>query len=56
MTAYVRTGADWVEFQHVTTGADGAYDLGGLPGGVYTLGFADPASGVLGVLERQGRT
>ncbi len=46
MTAYVSSGADWVEFQPVTTGADGAYDLGGLPGGVYTLGFADPASGV----------
>lgn len=46
VTAYVRSGADWVEYQHVTTGADGAYDLGGLPGGIYTLGFADPASGV----------
>lgn len=46
VTAYVRSGADWVEFQHVTTGTDGSYDLGGLPGGIYTLGFADPASGV----------
>jgi hypothetical protein len=46
VTAYVRSGADWVEYQHVTTGADGAYDLGGLPGGIYTLGFADPASGI----------
>ena len=26
--------------------ADGTYDLGGLPGGDYTLGFSDPASGI----------
>ena len=30
----------------MATAADGAYDLGGLPGGNYTLGFADPASGI----------
>ena len=46
VTAYVRQGVEWVEFQHVATAADGTYDLGGLPGGTYTLGFADPASGV----------
>ena len=46
VTAYVRQGSDWVEYQHVTTAADGTYDLGGLPGGNYTLGFSDPASGI----------
>ncbi len=46
VTAYVRQGADWVEFQHVDTAANGTYDLGGLPGGVYTLGFVDTGSGV----------
>ncbi|HET6663216.1 MAG TPA: carboxypeptidase-like regulatory domain-containing protein, partial [Acidimicrobiales bacterium] len=46
VTAYVRQEADWVEFQVATTAADGSYDLGGLPGGVYTLGFFDPASGI----------
>ncbi len=46
VTAYVRQGGDWVEYQHVATASDGTYDLGGLPGGTYTLGFADPASGV----------
>ena len=46
VTAYVRQNAMWVEYQAVTTAANGSYDLGGLPGGVYTLGFFDPASGV----------
>ncbi|MEO5661796.1 MAG: carboxypeptidase regulatory-like domain-containing protein, partial [Nocardioides sp.] len=46
VTAYVRQGADWVEFQHVVTAVNGTYDLGGLPGGTYTLGFSDPASGI----------
>jgi hypothetical protein len=46
VTAYVRQDSDWVEYQHVTTAADGTYDLGGLPGGTYTLGFSDPVSGV----------
>ena len=35
-----------MEYQHVTTAADGTYDLGGLPGGTYTLGFVDSVSGV----------
>jgi Carboxypeptidase regulatory-like domain len=46
VTAYVRQVDAWVEFQHVTTAADGTYDLGGLPGGTYTLGFSDPVSGI----------
>lgn len=45
VTAYVRQDTEWVEFQNVMTAADGTYDLGGLPGGTYTLGFSDPASG-----------
>jgi 5-hydroxyisourate hydrolase-like protein (transthyretin family) len=46
VTAYVVQGAAWASFRTVLTGADGTYDLGGLPGGDYTLGFRDPVSGV----------
>lgn len=46
VTAYVVQGTAWASFRTVLTGADGSYDLGGLPGGDYTLGFRDPASGV----------
>lgn len=46
VTAYVVQGAAWASFRTVLTGADGSYDLGGLPGGDYTLGFRDPVSGV----------
>lgn len=46
VTAYVVQAGEWISFQSVVTGADGSYDLGGLPGGDYTLGFSDPASGV----------
>jgi 5-hydroxyisourate hydrolase-like protein (transthyretin family) len=46
VTAYVKQDGAWIEFQSVVAGADGTYDLGGLPGGEYTLGFHDPASGV----------
>ena len=44
VTAYVMQDAEWISFQSVVTGADGSYDLGGLPGGSYTLGFHDPAT------------
>jgi hypothetical protein len=46
ITAYVKQEGVWIEFQSVVAGADGSYDLGGLPGGEYTLGFHDPVSGV----------
>jgi hypothetical protein len=46
VTAYVIQDAEWISFQSVVTAADGSYDLGGLPGGGYTLGFSDPASGI----------
>jgi hypothetical protein len=46
VTAYVSQDAEWISFQSVVTGADGSYDLGGLPGGSYTLGFRDPATGI----------
>jgi len=46
VTAYVSQDAEWTSFQSVVTGADGSYDLGGLPGGSYTLGFRDPATGI----------
>lgn len=47
VTAYVvdDSGA-WIPFVTVEAGADGRYDVGGLPGGVYTLGFHDPATQV----------
>ena len=47
VTAYVvdDSGA-WIPFVTVATGADGRYDVGGLPGGAYTLGFHDPATDV----------
>lgn len=44
VTAYVVQDAEWISFQSVVTGADGSYDLGGLPGGEYTLGFEDAAT------------
>ena len=46
ITAYVMQDGAWVQFQSVVAGEDGSYDLGGLPGGGYTLGFVDPVSGV----------
>ena len=46
VTAYVVQGAAWTSFKTVVAGADGTYDVGGLPGGDYTLGFRDPVSGV----------
>ncbi|WP_210503074.1 carboxypeptidase regulatory-like domain-containing protein [Nocardioides xinjiangensis] len=46
VTAYVVQGAAWTSFRTVVAGPDGAYDVGGLPAGDYTLGFRDPASGV----------
>ena len=47
VTAYVvDDGGSWIPFVTVTAGADGRYDVGGLPGGAYTLGFHDPVSQV----------
>lgn len=46
VTAYVVQDDVWIPFVTVSTGADGRYDVGGLPGGAYTLGFHDPATGV----------
>jgi hypothetical protein len=46
VTAYVEQDGAWIPFATVSTGADGHYDVGGLPGGEYTLGFHDPATGV----------
>lgn len=47
VTAYVvDDGGAWIPFVSVTAGADGRYDVGGLPGGEYTLGFHDPATQV----------
>jgi 5-hydroxyisourate hydrolase-like protein (transthyretin family) len=46
VTAYVVQDDAWIPFVTVSTGADGRYDVGGLPGGAYTLGFHDPATGV----------
>ncbi|WP_457206844.1 carboxypeptidase regulatory-like domain-containing protein [Nocardioides sp. P5_C9_2] len=46
VTAYVQQVGEWIEFQSVDADPDGRYDLGGLPGGGYTLGFTDPVSGV----------
>ena len=46
VTAYVVQDGTWIPFVTVTTAADGRYDVGGLPGGAYTLGFHDPATQV----------
>ena len=46
VTAYVVHDGTRTPFTTVTTDADGRYDVDGLPGGTYTLGFSDPASGV----------
>lgn len=46
VTGYVKQDGVWIEFQSVVADTDGRYDLGGLPGGDYTLGFHDPATGV----------
>ncbi|WP_439937271.1 carboxypeptidase-like regulatory domain-containing protein [Nocardia sp. N13] len=46
VTAYVRQSGAWASFVTVSTGANGAYDVGGLPGGTYKLGFHDPATDV----------
>lgn len=46
VTAYVEQDGQWIPFTSVSSGPDGRYDVGGLPGGVYTLGFHDPASSV----------
>lgn len=46
VTAYVVQDGTWIPFVSVTTLDNGRYDVGGLPGGAYTLGFHDPATGV----------
>ncbi|MCF6379485.1 carboxypeptidase-like regulatory domain-containing protein [Nocardioides KLBMP 9356] len=46
VTAYALQGTEWASVGTVTAGSDGAYDIGGLSGGVHTLGFRDPVSGV----------
>lgn len=46
VTTYVEQDGGWVPFTTVLTAAGGRYDLGGLPGGVYKLGFNDPATKV----------
>jgi hypothetical protein len=46
VTAYVAQDDAWVPFADVATVAGGRYDLGGLPGGAYKLGFRDPATEV----------
>lgn len=46
VTAYVPLEGGWVPFTTVQTGTDGRYDVGGLPGGTYKLGFHDPATNV----------
>lgn len=46
VTAYVVQDGAWIPFVSVTTLENGRYDVGGLPGGAYTLGFHDPATGV----------
>jgi 5-hydroxyisourate hydrolase-like protein (transthyretin family) len=46
VTTYVEQDGAWVPFTTVPTTTDGRYDLGGLPGGVYKLGFNDPATQV----------
>ena len=54
VTAYVMQAGEWISFQSVGTGADGSYDLGGLPGGEYTLGFEDPATETTEFWNNQG--
>ena len=46
VTAYVEQDGAWIPFTTIMTAANGRYDLGGLPGGAYKLGFHDPATGV----------
>ena len=46
VTAYVEQDGAWIPFTTIMTAANGRYDLGGLPGGAYKIGFHDPATGV----------
>ena len=46
VTAYVQQAGAWTAFVEVLTDADGRYDVGGLQGGSYRLGFHDPATNV----------
>ncbi|HSF37214.1 MAG TPA: carboxypeptidase regulatory-like domain-containing protein [Nocardioides sp.] len=46
VTAYVVHDGTRTPFATDTTDADGRYDVDGLPGGTYTLGFRDPATEV----------
>ena len=46
VTAYVVHNGTRTPFVTVATDADGRYDVDGLPGGTYTLGFRDPVTEV----------
>ena len=46
VTAYVEQDGAWIPFTTIMTAGNGRYDLGGLPGGAYKLGFHDPATSV----------
>ncbi len=46
VTAFRRSGADWLEETSATTAADGTYAFAGLKPGTYRLRFMDTAAGV----------